>query len=70
MSKSLTKRWTRGLMDLRADEKGSEGTEVIMILVLVVVGLLGIFFLIKNTLFEKASNVQQCLEDIKKTQCQ
>ena len=62
MSKNLAKRWTRGLMDLRNDERGAESSEVILVLVLLVIGLIGAWAFLKGKLIDKVEQTGNCID--------
>lgn len=61
MNKNLIKRWTKGLSDLRADERGAESSEVILVLVLLVIGLIGAFAFLKEKLQGQSSKIGNCI---------
>jgi Flp pilus assembly pilin Flp len=62
MDKNLFARFAEGLRNLRSDERGAESSEVILVLVLLVLGLMAAFAILRNVLFAKAEGTAKCIE--------
>lgn len=61
MSKTLLKKMTKPFAALRADERGAESSEVILVLVLLVVGMIGAWGFLKDKITGQASKTGNCI---------
>lgn len=64
MSKNtLATNWWKNLRSLRSDERGAESSEVILVLVLLVIGLLAAWAFLRDKIKAKTSQTGNCIED-------
>lgn len=61
MFKNLIEKWTEGFRALRDDERGAESSEVILVLVLLVIGLMAAFAFLRDKLGSQSSRVGNCI---------
>lgn len=61
MSKTLLKKMTAPFAALRDDERGAESSEVILVLVLLVIGLMGAWAFLRGKIGSQASRTGNCL---------
>jgi len=62
MGNNLARRLQDGFKGLVNDERGAESSEVILVLVLLVVGLMGVWFALRNKLKEKVTETTTCID--------
>jgi Flp pilus assembly pilin Flp len=62
MSKNLLSKWAREFRGLRSDERGAESTEVILVLVLLVIGLIGAWKFLGGKLTGKINDTANCVD--------
>jgi Flp pilus assembly pilin Flp len=62
MSKTLLKKMTKPFAALRADERGAESSEVILVLVILVVGMMAAWSFLKGKIMGQASRTGSCIE--------
>ena len=60
--KTLTTKFRENFRNLRADERGAESSEVILVLVLLVIGLLGAWAFLKDKIIGQATKTGNCIE--------
>lgn len=60
---TLLRRWTANLHRLRADERGAESSEVILVLVLLVIGLIGAWGFLRAKLEAKTRGTANCIDN-------
>ena len=60
---NIASKWMQNLHGLRKDERGAESSEVILVLVLLVIGLLGAWAYLKDKIFNKATDTADCIEN-------
>lgn len=61
MTKNMISKVRAGFANLREDERGAESSEVILVLVLLVVGLMGAWRVLKNQITKSATNTSNCI---------
>lgn len=61
--KNTAAKWRTNFRSLREDERGAESSEVILVLVLLVIGLLGAWAFLKEKIFAKATDTGNCIEN-------
>ena len=61
MTEKMARAWTQSFASLRDDERGVETTKVILILVVVVLGLAGAFFVLRNMMAQKEGSTLPCI---------
>jgi Flp pilus assembly pilin Flp len=61
--KNTAAKWRENFRALRNDERGAESSEVILVLVLLVIGLLGAWAFLKEKIFNKATMTGNCIEN-------
>ena len=61
--KTTAAKWRENFRALRNDERGAESSEVILVLVLLVIGLLGAWAFLKDKIFSKATQTGNCIEN-------
>lgn len=59
---TITRNWVDNFHGLRKDERGAESSEVILVLVLLVIGLLAAWAYLKDAIFNKATDTADCIE--------
>jgi Flp pilus assembly pilin Flp len=62
MSKNLLSKWKSEFRGLRSDERGAESTEVILVLVLLVVGLVAAWKFLGGKLTGKINQTANCVD--------
>lgn len=60
--KNIARNWMNNLHGLRRDERGAESSEVILVLVLLVIGLLGAWKFLKTKIDTKARETGTCID--------
>lgn len=60
--KNTAAKWRENFRALRNDERGAESSEVILVLVLLVIGLLGAWAFLKEKIISKAEDTGNCIE--------
>lgn len=60
--KNTAAKWRENFRALRNDERGAESSEVILVLVLLVIGLLAAWAYLKDKIFSKAVDTADCIE--------
>lgn len=61
MTKTLISKVRAGFVNLREDERGAESSEVILVLVLLVIGLMGAWAVLRDKIGGQASKTANCL---------
>ena len=61
--KNTAAKWRENFRALRTDERGAESSEVILVLVLLVIGLLAAWAYLKDKIFNKAVDTADCIEN-------
>lgn len=61
--------WKKNLDGLRSDERGAESSEVILVLVLLVIGLLAAWKLLRDKITDKSEDVGECIEKANSKDC-
>lgn len=61
--KNTAAKWRTNFRSLREDERGAESSEVILVLVLLVIGLLGAWAFLKERIIGQATKTGNCIED-------
>ena len=59
--KSLVRRFADNVQGMREDERGAESSEVILVLVVLVIGLLAAFAVIRNKLSSSSTKISDCI---------
>lgn len=59
---TLARTWLKNLHGLRKDERGAESSEVILVLVLLVIGLLAAWSFLKDKIKNKTSQTGNCID--------
>lgn len=60
---NIARRWMRNLHGLRSDERGAESSEVILVLVLLVIGLMGAWAFLRGKIGNAASRNGSCFDE-------
>lgn len=63
MSKNLLTKIKNQVAALRSDERGAESSEVILVLVLLVIGLMGAWAVLKKAIEGKAKGTASCINN-------
>lgn len=58
----LASKWMKNLHGLRKDERGAESSEVILVLVLLVIGLLAMWAVLRDKIGGKINDTADCIE--------
>lgn len=61
--KNIARNWMNNLHGLRKDERGAESSEVILVLVLLVIGLLAAWKGLKEKISGKAEDTGECIKN-------
>lgn len=59
---NIARRWMRNLHGLRSDERGAESSEVILVLVLLVIGLMAAWAFLRGKIGGQASHTGSCID--------
>lgn len=59
---ATARRWMENLKALRNDERGAEGAELILVLVVLVVGLFGMWTALRDRLENKGEQTGECID--------
>lgn len=59
--KNTAAKWRTNFRSLREDERGAESSEVILVLVLLVIGLLGAWAFLKDKIIKQAETTGNCI---------
>jgi Flp pilus assembly pilin Flp len=61
-TRNIASKWMKNLHGLRRDERGAESSEVILVLVLLVIGLLAAWAFLRDKIKERTSATGNCIE--------